>query len=102
MRRSRCAGRARRLYDHGAVTVPRPPRIGELCFGGDWACAHGDLAGLADILQQLASYAREPLHCELAALAEACHSDPDHAAARWFDLKEQLQRGDFARRTTAP
>jgi hypothetical protein len=88
------------LYETRRVTVPRPPRIGELYFGGDWACAHGDLAGLADILQQLASHAGEPLHCELAALAEACHSDPDHVAARWFDLKELLQRGDFARRSS--
>ena len=66
--------------------------IGELCFGGDWACAHGDLAGLAHIVQELAERTREPLHCELVDLVRTCRSDPDAAIARWFDVKERVLR----------
>lgn len=66
--------------------------IGELCVGGDWACAHGDLEGLRDISRRIAIYAREPLHCELAALAEACLCDPDRATAGWVRIKGLVQQ----------
>ena len=64
--------------------------IGKLCVGGDWACAHGDFAGLRHVAQQLADYAPEPIHCELARLAAACISEPRRAAALWDRLKNQL------------
>lgn len=66
------------------------PRIGELCFGGDWACAHGDLGGLADIVEQLAVRVHEPLHCRLRELQDLCRRDPVRATAAWFELKEQV------------
>lgn len=79
--------------------TPVPPtsteasqRIGKLCLGGDWACAHGDFAGLRSVAQQLAEYVAEPIHCELVDLARACKSDPDRAAVLWNGLKERLYR----------
>jgi hypothetical protein len=66
--------------------------IGRLCFGGDWACAHGDFGGLRTIVRELADYMPEPIHCELAELACACSSDPDRAVELWDRLKTQLYR----------
>jgi hypothetical protein len=72
-----------------APTKFQPPlRINELCFGGDWACAHGDISGLAHIVERLAERVREPLHYELVELARTCRSDPDRATARWLAVKE--------------
>ena len=68
----------------------RHPNLAQLCFGGDWACAHGDLAALADIVHQLAERVREPLHCELSAVARACRSDPDRATELWYAVKERV------------
>jgi hypothetical protein len=65
--------------------------IAKLCVGGDWACAHGDLAALGDIADRLADYAPETLHCELVALADQCRCDPDGAVAVWMRLKEQVR-----------
>jgi len=81
----------------GAQGFPDPERvaahaIGQLCVGGDWACAHGDLAGLRDIAQRLAEQLSEPLHCELVALADACHADAEQAPERWEQLKERVYR----------
>jgi protein-L-isoaspartate(D-aspartate) O-methyltransferase len=81
----------------GAQGLPDPERIsahaiGQLCVGGDWACAHGDLSGLRDVAQRLAEQVPEPLHCELVALADACHADADHAPERWAQLKELVYR----------
>jgi hypothetical protein len=70
--------------------------IGKLCVGGDWACAHGDFGGLRYIAEQLADFAPEPIHCELAALASACATDPDRASALWDRLKNQLFREERA------
>ena len=66
--------------------------IGKLCVGGDWACAHGDPAGLRYVAQRLAVYSQEPLHCELLALAEACYSDPDRAVVLWPQIRDKLYR----------
>ncbi|HET7505941.1 MAG TPA: hypothetical protein VFK02_33205 [Kofleriaceae bacterium] len=66
--------------------------IGKLCVGGDWACANGDLEALGDVAVQLAGYAHEPLHCELVALSELCHSDPERASATWMRLKPEVLR----------
>ncbi len=63
---------------------------GELCVGGDWACAHGDVSALRNIALQLAVSVPEPLHCRLVKLAEACHSDPERAAELWSQLKQHL------------
>ena len=69
--------------------------IGKLCVGGDWACVHGDFSGLRHVAQQLADFAPEPIHCELAELAAACSTDPDRAAALWDRLKNQLYREPY-------
>lgn len=73
----------------GTVTS-RNHQIGELCTGGDWACAHGDVEALQFVVAQLAEYIREPLHCEVIALAEACASDPERATELWGKLKEKV------------
>jgi hypothetical protein len=74
-----------------ASSPPEPARtIGELCFAGDWACAHGDLAALRHLALELAVRAREPLHCALIELADACAYDPDRAVMRWSELKGQI------------
>lgn len=67
-------------------------RIGELCVGGDWACANGDLETLGHIAHELAAYTHEPLHCKLAVLADMCRDDPEQAVAAWMRLKEQVLR----------
>lgn len=72
-------------------TMPRT--IGQLCVGGDWACAHGELEALGEIAERLADYTYEPLHCELVALSMLCHSDPEQATATWLRLKTQVLRG---------
>jgi hypothetical protein len=70
--------------------------IGQLCVGGDWACAHGDLEALAHVARRLAECTTEPLHCELVELASLCQSDPDRATMVWTELKPQLFRSDLA------
>lgn len=64
--------------------------IGKLCVGGDRACAHGDFAGLRNVALQLADFAPEPIHCELARLVEACGAEPCRATELWDRLKTQL------------
>ncbi len=66
--------------------------IGKLCVGGDWACAHGDFAGLRDVVQQLSAYTPEPTHCALVELADACIAEPARAAELWEALKERIFR----------
>jgi hypothetical protein len=64
--------------------------IGELCVGGDWACAHGDFGALGNIARTLADGVDEPLHCALVALADACVNDPERAATAWWNLKTHI------------
>lgn len=64
--------------------------IGELCVGGDWACAHGDVGALRNIAHELAVRVHEPLHCALVALAEACERAPDSAPHAWWELKARI------------
>lgn len=73
-------------------TTPRSrtPRIGELWLGGDWACAHGDLAGLRRVAEQLCELETEPLRPELCRIADACTSDPDRAMKLWFAVRDRL------------
>lgn len=82
-----------------AVMTPIPSksietteRIGKLCVGGDWACAHGDFAALRHVALELEDFAPEPVHCELAQLAVACITEPERAAALWERLKSDLYR----------
>lgn len=72
--------------------MKRAAHVGELCFGGDWACAHGDLSALRYVALQLAGESHEPLHCELVELADACKYDPDRAPLLWSSLKNRLFR----------
>jgi hypothetical protein len=76
-----------------STTMETACAIGELCIGGDWACAHGDLATLGSIAIQLSAYTAEPLHCELAALVDLCQSrQSPRATATWTSLKERIYR----------
>jgi hypothetical protein len=77
---------------HRSRTTTRT--IGQLCVGGDWACAHGDLEALGDVAERLADYTKDPLQDELQALSVLCHSDPERATATWMRLKNQIFRGD--------
>lgn len=47
-----------KMQDRQAITHARETvhTIGELCVGGDWACAHGDFSALREVTQQLAAY----------------------------------------------
>ncbi len=77
---------------HRSKTTTRT--IGQLCGGGDWACAHGDLEALGDVAERLANYTKDPLQDELETLSVLCHSDPKRAAGKWMRLKNQVLRGD--------
>jgi hypothetical protein len=72
------------------TTSTKAHQIGELCVGGDWACAHGDLSGLRYVALQLAVFANEPMHSTLLELADACSDDPERAAALWAQIKGPL------------
>lgn len=65
--------------------------IGELCIGGDWACAHGDLGALRYVAQCLADHTSGALHRDLIALSDACYDEPDLAAAAWVQLKDRVR-----------
>ena len=64
--------------------------VRELCFGGDWACADGNLGTLGFVARQLSEYAAEPLQTKFLVLAELCREGPDHAIAVWLHLKDEL------------
>ena len=66
--------------------------VGQLCVGGDWACAHGELEALGDVAERLADYTREPLHHALVELSMLCRRDPQQATALWTRLKPQVLR----------
>lgn len=76
--------------------APEACSVGELCVAGDWAIAHGEVETLAFISQRLAEAVAEPLHCELAKLAELARCDPDQAAAEWGDLKARVLHHETA------
>lgn len=99
--RVRAFARARRLYGWTGVdplptSAPEACTVGELCIAGDWAIAHGEVETLAFISQRLAETVAEPLHCELARLAELARCDPDQAAAEWGDLKVRVLHHETA------
>lgn len=66
--------------------------IGQLCVGGDWACAHGDLAALRHVARSLAGRVPEPIRRELHELAAACLREPERAGALWARVKAELPR----------
>lgn len=76
-----------------SLLADRERSIGELCIAGDWACMHGDLAALGDVVRRLAEQTPEPLHCEVVALGEACRVAPDRATAAWGQIKQLVQAG---------
>ena len=61
--------------------------IAQLYFGGDWACAHGDVDALAHIARELAARSDERTREKLAELEALCRSDPERASACWFALR---------------
>jgi hypothetical protein len=71
-----------------AVRSSMTPNASHLLFGGDWACAHGDPAGLANVARQLAARVDEPLRLELIGLSQLCRHDLAGAARRWPLLRE--------------
>ncbi len=69
----------------------RKRSLGELVVEGDRACANGDRVALTDIAWELVERTREPVHCELVALADRC-ADPYFATAAWGQLKGRVQQ----------
>ena len=69
---------------------PFPVTTRALVFGGDWACAHGDIEALAYIATQLSERVDEPLGLELRELAQLCNRDHLLASRRWPLLRDRL------------
>lgn len=63
--------------------------ISALCNGGEWACAHGDFAGLRDVARRLEHYVPEVLD-ELRDLETACQKDIDHASEIWVHVERRI------------
>ncbi|HSD90936.1 MAG TPA: hypothetical protein VLB44_25605 [Kofleriaceae bacterium] len=69
----------------------RNPRSnGALLFGGDWAIAHGNVGGLANIARQLANRVTGSLRNDLVELSNLCSGQADLAVSRWYLLKPKL------------
>ena len=93
--RRRALCRARALYRITTMApqarpIPKPPTTHALCFGGDWACAHGDFEALEYVAHQLAARVPEPLHSTLIGVACACRSDPAQAVPLWMEAKQEV------------
>jgi hypothetical protein len=63
---------------------------GVLLFGGDWACAHGDPAGLAHVARMLEPYVTTERRRELEELASLCWVNHALACERWLPLRRAL------------
>lgn len=66
----------------------REPDI--LLFGGDWACAHGDPAGLAYVAHQLERHVDAARSRDLRELATLCLVDYGRACELWPALRHAL------------
>ncbi len=77
------------------VATANKPSVGQLCIGGDWACAHGDFETLQFVARSLAELAPERVRKEVADLAQRCVADPEHAAEAWVDLKARVARWEW-------
>ncbi|HET9988236.1 MAG TPA: hypothetical protein VFQ65_06945 [Kofleriaceae bacterium] len=69
--------------------TPDQHAIFTLCVGGEWACAHGDFAGLRDVARRLEDYVPE-IRSELRRLETACRDDIDHASAIWVQVERRI------------
>jgi hypothetical protein len=63
---------------------------GALLFGGDWACAHGDVEGLGWVAKLLAARLTGPIQLELCVLERLCRDDSVLASRRWALLRHWL------------
>jgi len=61
-----------------------------LLFGGDWACAHGDPAGLAYVAHQLERHVVASRSLQLQSLATLCLVDYARACELWPPLRHAL------------
>lgn len=73
-------------------TIAVRDAIGQLCHGGDQSIEDGDLDSLLQVVQTLASYVPEPVHCDLLEVATACKYEPARAIVAWEHLKDRLYR----------
>ena len=62
----------------------------ELCFGGDWACADGNLDTLVFVVHRIAASAPAPIQARLLVVAELCLANLEQAIAIWLQLKDGL------------
>lgn len=65
--------------------------MGQLCIGGDWACAHGNFETLQFLARSIAELTPEPLRREVADLALRCATDPEHAVEAWVVLTDRVR-----------
>jgi len=63
--------------------------ITALCNGGEWACAHGNYAGLRDVARRLEQYVPEVVD-DLHHLETACEDDLDHASEIWVAIERKI------------
>lgn len=77
----------------------RRHELGVLLIGGDWACAHGDLAGLVDVARRLGEPTMGAARTHALEVAPLCLLDHEHERAirKWVWLRAQLQHGMTAR-----
>jgi hypothetical protein len=71
-------------------------KISLLVNGGDWACAHADAHGLADVCLELAGVVGMELAPRLQNIADIAEIDMERASWEWLELSGSLRRVPFA------
>ncbi len=84
-----------------AVESPSPTcSTGALLFGGDWACAHGDVEALGWVAKLLAGRLSGSIQLELCVLERLCREDGVLATRRWALLRHWLGEAVAAERAS--
>jgi hypothetical protein len=83
------------MQSKDVMQTDRNHAISALCLGGEWACAHGDFAGLRDVARRLEQYVPEVLD-ELHELETACQRDIDHASEIWVHVERRITSASHA------
>jgi hypothetical protein len=73
------------------MAMPLQPRTEALFIGADWAIAHGDAGGLAQVASVLAQRCSGAMRRELQDLAHLCSVDYATAANRWPELSARAR-----------
>jgi hypothetical protein len=65
--------------------------IGVLLLGADWAIAHGEAGGLADVANRLSKCVNEAMCSDLRTVSSLCRHDFEHAVSRWLELRARIK-----------